>query len=66
MKTLVVRKKSSVKTEQMYLGDIISDDGSYSKNVKARNNKGIGIINQIMEILKAVIFGKFYFEVALI
>ena len=54
------------KKEQMYLGDIISEDGKHAKNVKSRNNKGLGIITQIMEILQTVVFGKFYFEVALI
>ena len=54
------------KKEQMYLGDIISEDGKHTKNVKSRNNKGLGIITQIMEILQTVVFGKFYFEVALI
>ena len=53
-------------TEQMYLGDIISADGSHSKNVEARKNKGLGIINNIMQILKFMFFGKYYFEVALI
>ena len=53
-------------TEQMYLGDIISADGSHRKNIEARKNKGLGIINNIMQILKSMFFGKYYFEVALI
>ena len=52
------QEKLSVKKEQMYLGNIISDNGSYSKHLKAINNKVSGIINQIMKILKSVIFGK--------
>ena len=58
--------KMGVKNEQMYLGDIISTDGKHSKNVQHRNNKGLGTINQIMDILQTVVFGKYYFEVALV
>ena len=42
------------KDEQMYLGDIISSDGSHNKNVEARKNKGLGIINNIMQILQSL------------
>ena len=59
-------EKMKMKEEQMYLGDIISADGSHSKNVQHRKNKGLGIINQIMDILDKVYFGKYYFEVALV
>ena len=50
------------KTEQMYLGDIISADGSHSKNIKHRKNKGVGTINQLIQILDTVYFGKYYFS----
>ena len=50
----------------MYLGDIISADGSHKKNIEHRRNKGHGVINQIMQILEKVFFGKYYFEVALV
>ena len=39
------------KTEQTYLGDVISVDGYHTKNVLARKNKCIGVINQITQIL---------------
>ena len=39
------------KTEQMYLGDLISADAKHDKNVLSRKNKSIGIIDQIMDIL---------------
>ena len=55
-----------VKQEQMYLGDIISADGKHQKNIQNRKNRGLGIINQIMNILDTVYFGKYYFEVALV
>ena len=50
----------------MYLRDIISADGSHNKNVQARRNKGLGIINNIMQILQSMLFGQFYFEVSLV
>jgi hypothetical protein len=59
-------EKMKVKEEQMYLGDIISSDGNHLKNVQHRKNKGLGIINQIMQILDTGYFGKYYFEVALV
>ena len=50
----------------MYLGDIISADGTHYKNIQHRKNKGLGTINQIMQILEFVYFGKYYFEVAIV
>ena len=41
-------------------------DGRQDKNLKARKNKGLWIINQIMDILQSVFFGKYQFEVALV
>ena len=54
------------KTEEKYLGDIISADGKNIKNVKARVAKGTGIISRILTILEGVPFGKFYFKIAMI
>ena len=59
-------EKMETKQEQMYLGDIISNDGKHIKNIQHRKNKGLGTINQIMDILGSVYFGKYYFEVALV
>ena len=59
-------EKMEVKQEQVYLGDLISSDGKHSKNVQARKNKSLGTINQIMQILSSVFFGKYYFEVAMV
>ena len=55
-----------VKQEQTYLGDVISSDGKHAKNVIARKNKGLGVITQITQILDTVLFGKYFFEVAMI
>ena len=59
-------QKMEEKKEQMYLGDVISADGKHLKNVKARKNKALGAIDQIMQILETVFFGKFHFEVAMV
>ena len=50
--------------EANYLGDILSNDGKNSKNIKDRISKGMGIITQIMNILESVSFGEHYFEIA--
>ena len=60
------QEKMQVKEEQMYLGDVISSNGKHLKNVLHRKSKGLGVINQIMQILNSTFFGKFYFEVALV
>ena len=59
-------EKMKVKQEQTYLGDVISTDGKHAKNVMARKNKGLGVITQITQILDSVLFGKYYFEVAMV
>ena len=33
---------------EKYLGDILSTNGSNTKNIEARTSKGHGIVNQIM------------------
>ena len=62
----VGQEKMKQKSEQMYLGDVVSADGKHDKNVLNRKNKSIGIINQIMEILSSAFFGKYHFEVAMV
>ena len=47
-----------------YLGDIISNDGSNTQNVKNRVSKGMGLVTQIINILKTVSFGVKYFDIA--
>ena len=51
--------------DDIYLGDIVSHDGSNQKNIKSRIGKGLGIISQIMNILETVSFGNYFFEIAL-
>ena len=49
-----------------YVGDIISKDGKNKKNIKSRIGKGIGAISNIMNILKGVSLGQYFFEIALL
>ena len=51
---------------EKYLGDLISNDGRNTKNIKARQDKGQGIVDQICSILEGTVYGPFHFEVALI
>ena len=46
-----------------YLGDVISSDGKNKLNVETRVAKGLGIVNQIMDILKCTSFGAHFFEI---
>ena len=52
--------------EDVYLGDVISSDGKNSKNIKARVSKGLGIVTQILNIIKIVSFGKHEIEIGII
>ena len=53
-------------SEETYLGDILSNDGKNSKNIENRISKGIGIINNIFNLLENIVFGNHYFEIALL
>ena len=50
--------------EATYLGDIVRADGKNTSNLKARVSKGLGIVSEIMHILKTISFGHRYFEIA--
>ena len=54
------------KTEDKYLGEIISADGRNIQNIKARVAKGKGIVSRIQTILEGIPFGRFFFKVALV
>ena len=53
-------------TSERYLGDILTSDCKIDENVKMRHDKGLGIINQIMCIIKEISFGKYQFEIAML
>ena len=64
--TLNVNSKEMLTSSQeKYLGDVLSSDGKITQNVLERYNKGVGIVNQIISMLKEVYFGYHYFEMAL-
>ena len=48
----------------VYLGDIISSNGKNSQNIESRVAKGLGIVSQILDLLKTVSFGIHFFEIA--
>ena len=48
-------------TEDRYLGDILS-----SKCIKERISKGVGIQNQILNLLEMISFGPFHLEKAVL
>ena len=52
--------------EEKYLGDLLTTDGTNSKNIKARKGKGFGIVNKISSMLEEIYFGPFHIEVGLI
>ena len=62
----VGEKSIEDKSEEKYLGDIISQDGRNLKNIKARVEKGKGIVVKILSILDTFHFGSYYFEIGLI
>ena len=53
-------------TEATYLGDIISSDGTNTKNINSRIGKGNGKITEIMDMLEAAPLGGHYFKTALL
>jgi hypothetical protein len=53
-------------SEDTYLGDIISSNGSHSRTIQARVGKGIGIISKIMSKLERITVGEHYFPTAIL
>jgi hypothetical protein len=53
-------------SEDTYLGDVISNDGRNTKNINSRIGKGLGKINDIMNMLEKVSLGHEYFKIALL
>ena len=49
-----------------YLGSIIQSNGSNAKEITARAGRGTGLVSEIMNILQSVVFGKYFFEAAVI
>ena len=51
-------------SKAVYLGDILSSDGSNTANIKDRVSKGTGQMNTILNMMKTISFGKRYFQIA--
>ena len=51
-------------SQAVYLGDVLSEDGSNTSNIKDRVSKGMGQMNTILTLLKTVSFGSRYFQIA--
>ena len=49
-----------------YLGDIVSADGRNDHNISSRVSKGLGLVNQVMNMLDKVTFGCHYFTTAML
>ena len=52
--------------EDTYLGDIISNSGKNTSNIKSRIAKGLGTITKIMSMLEKITLGEYYFQSALL
>ena len=55
----------SVKSD-VYLGDILSSDGSNKLNIENRKAKGLGKIAEIIGMISKLSLGKHYFKIALL
>ena len=51
---------------EIYLGDIISEDGKNYKNIMRRQNKGTGIVNDICALLVEMMTGNENFQMAIL
>ena len=54
-------KKLEEVTDILYLGDIVCNSGTNEKNIKSLLGKGLGIINNILNILYTENSGSSYF-----
>ena len=48
------------------MGDLLTSDGSNTRNIKVRKAKGFGIVDKIISMLDEIFFGPFSIEVGLI
>jgi len=48
-----------------YLGNKLSCDGTNSKDIAMKSNRGVGTTNKIQNILDTMYFGQYYFEIGI-
>ena len=65
-KAHLVDIKNKKVTEVTYVGDIVSNDGKFAKNIKEKVSKATGVTSQIMSMLREVSIGYHYFDIAMI
>ena len=53
-------------SREKYLCYILTTDCKIEETINERYKKGIGMVNQIMSILKEISFGPYFFEMALL
>ena len=64
---LNIHGKEMKKVEsEKYLGQIITSNGRLESNINERFNKGLGIVNEILGMLKEVSFGYHFFTIAML
>ena len=51
---------------EKYLGQIVIADGKNSKNIEKMRNKGIGIMNRVIQMLEEMPGGIFHFSIDII
>ena len=52
-------------SEAKYLGDILNEEGKIDSTIEDRNQKGIGIVNQIWSVLNSISLGFYYLDIAM-
>ena len=65
-KLFIHGEKMGTSKAEMYLGDILSADGSNKPNIENRLAKGRGKIAEIMGMIEKISLGKHYFKIALL
>ena len=63
---MVQSEEMLTSSSEKYLGDILVNTGKIDENLQSRQSKGVGIVNQIMSLLKEISFGSYFFQMALV
>ena len=62
--TMIGNMEISQMDDTKYLGQIISADGTNTKNIEKMRKKGIGLKNKVIQMLEAMPGGKYHFLIA--
>ena len=52
--------------DDVYLGDVIANNGKNTKNLKKRISHGVGVISQVHNLLEMISFGHHSVEIGLL